>query len=57
MHKKSWNFSYAYLGVPRPAKQVSKAHDSSQAFTALLLLGLFVELQVGKLERKRFIIC
>ena len=28
-HKKSWNFSYAYLGVPRPAKQVSKAHDYS----------------------------
>lgn len=27
--KKSWNFSYAYLGVPRPAKQVSKAHDYS----------------------------
>ena len=28
-HKKSWNFAYAYLGVPRPAKQVSKAHDYS----------------------------
>ena len=26
-HKKSWNFAYAILGVPRPAQQLSKAHD------------------------------
>ena len=28
-HKKSWNFAYAILGVPRPAQQLSKAHDYS----------------------------
>jgi len=25
--RKSWNFAYAHLGVPRPAQQLSKAHD------------------------------
>jgi len=25
--KKSWNFAYALLGVPRPAQQLNKAHD------------------------------
>ena len=34
-HKKSWNFAYDSLGVPRPAHQIGKAHDFSQAFTAL----------------------
>ena len=28
-HKKSWNFAYDSLGVPRPAHQIGKAHDSS----------------------------
>ena len=28
-HKKSWNFAYVHLGVPRPAQQLSKAHDYS----------------------------
>ena len=28
-HKKSWNFSYDFLGVPRPAQYISKAHDYS----------------------------
>lgn len=26
-HKKSWNFAYDSLGVPRPAHQIGKAHD------------------------------
>ena len=28
-HKKSWNFAYDSLGVPRPAHQLGKAHDYS----------------------------
>ena len=28
-HKKSWNFAYDSLGVPRPAHQIGKAHDFS----------------------------
>ena len=28
-HKKSWNFAYDSLGVPRPAHQIGKAHDCS----------------------------
>ena len=28
-HKKSWNFAYDFLGVPRPAQYISKAHDCS----------------------------
>ena len=28
-HKKSWNFAYDSLGVPRPAHQIDKAHDYS----------------------------
>ena len=28
-HKKSWNFAYDSLGVPRPAHQIDKAHDFS----------------------------
>lgn len=27
--RKSWNFAYVLLGVPRPARQLSKAHDFS----------------------------
>lgn len=34
-HKKSWNFAYDSLGVPRPAHQIGKVHDYSQTFTAL----------------------
>ena len=28
-HKKSWNFAYDFLGVPRPAQYISKVHDHS----------------------------
>ena len=56
-HKKSWNFAYAILGVPRPAQQLSKAHDYSRAFTALHCRNLLCGTSRGQLERKRFIIC
>jgi hypothetical protein len=55
--RKSWNFAYALLGVPRPVRQISKAHDFSQAFTALHCRNLLCGTSRGQLERKRFIIC
>ena len=56
--KESWFFTYDSLGVPRPVKYVSKAHDYLAGVYRFTIPDLIlVELQGISLERKRFIIC
>ena len=56
--KESWFFTYDSLGVPRPVKYVSKAHDYLAGVYRFTIPDLIlVELQGISIERKRFIIC
>lgn len=56
--KESWFFTYDSLGVPRPVKYVSKAHDYLAGVYRFTIPDLIlVELQGISIERKRFILC